>query len=169
MSEPVGNRPAGGDAERSRRKVPRLETDVPYASPFTIMGRMRSFKHAAMGIWLVLRSQHNAWLHAVATMLALLLAGVLHVMARPFSVGEWADLVLAIVLVWVAETFNTGLEVMADGLVCERHPVIKIAKDVAAAAVLMAAIGAVVVGAILFLPRLLLLVQRLVEAGQGAG
>ena len=168
MSEPGGNRPAGGDAERSRRAAPRLETDVPYSSPFTVVGRIRSFKHAAMGIWLVLRSQHNAWLHAVATMLALALAGVLHVTARPFSVGEWADLVLAIVLVWVAETFNTGLEVMADGLVRERHPVIKIAKDVAAA-VLMAALGAVVVGAILFVPRLVLLVQRLVEAGQGAG
>ena len=169
MSEPGGNPSTEPRDGPSRRKVRRLETDVPYNSPFTIMGRLRSFKHAAMGIWLVLRSQHNAWLHAVATMLALVLAGVLHVAARPFSVGEWADLVLAIVLVWVAETFNTGLEVMADGLVRERHPVIKIAKDVAAAAVLMAAVGAVVVGAILFVPRFVLLVQRLLEATQDAG
>jgi len=152
-------------AQNSRRTARRIETDVPYASPFTVVGRLRSFKHAAMGIWLVLRSQHNAWLHAVATMLALVLAGVLHVAARPLSLGEWADLVIAIVLVWVAETFNTGLEVMADGLVRERHPVIKIAKDVAAAAVLIAAVGAVVVGAILFVPRLVLLVQRLLAAG----
>jgi diacylglycerol kinase (ATP) len=160
-----GNASGGPPGGGTRRTARRLETDVPYTSPFTIMGRLRSFKHAAMGIWLVLRSQHNAWLHAVATVLSLVLAGVLHVMSRPLSLGEWADLVLAIVLVWVAETFNTGLEVMADGLVRERHPVIKIAKDVAAAAVLMAAIGAVVVGAILFIPRIVLLIQRLIEAG----
>lgn len=148
---------------RRRRGSRRLDTDVPYASPFTVMGRLRSFKHAVMGVWLVLRSQHNAWLHATATVLALVLAGVLHVTSRPLSLGEWADLVLAIVLVWVAETFNTGLEVMADGLVHERHPVIKIAKDVAAAAVLLAAVGAVVVGAILFIPRLVLVVEQWLE------
>ena len=165
MTGPDGNPSKERGAANARRTARRLETDVPYASPFTILGRLRSFKHAAMGIWLVLRSQHNAWLHAVATMLALVLAGVLHVTARPLSLGEWADLVIAVVLVWVAETFNTGLEVMADGLVHERHPIIKIAKDVAAAAVLMAAVGAVVVGAILFVPRLVLLVQRLAAAG----
>jgi len=164
MSGRDPNAPAEPDADRSRRTARRLQTDVPYASPFTVVGRLRSFKHAAMGIWLVLRSQHNAWLHAVATVLALALAGVLHVSARPLSLGEWADLVLAIVLVWVAETFNTGLEVMADGLARERHPVIKIAKDVAAAAVLMAALGALVVGAVLFVPRIVLLFWQLVEA-----
>ncbi|MFO8012327.1 MAG: diacylglycerol kinase family protein [Phycisphaerae bacterium] len=163
MSERGGNPSTGPGQGRSRRKVPRLETDVPYASPFTVMGRLRSFKHAVMGIWLVLRSQHNAWLHAVATVLALVLAGILHAVSRPLSLGEWADLVLAIVLVWVAETFNTGLEVMADGLVQERHPVIKIAKDVAAAAVLMAAVGAVAVGAILFIPRLVLVIQEALD------
>ena len=160
MSDRDGNASPDQDRPPVRRRAPRLETDVPYTSPFTVMGRLRSFKHAATGIWLVLRSQHNAWLHAVATVLALVLAGILHVVSRPLSLGEWADLVLAIVLVWVAETFNTGLEVMADGLVRERHPVIKIAKDVAAAAVLMAAIGAVVVGAILFIPRLVIVVQE---------
>jgi len=164
MSGRNGHPPAAPDAERPHRRAPRLRTDVPYTSPFTVVGRLRSFKHAAMGIWLVLRSQHNAWLHAVATVAAVVVAGVLHVTARPLSLGEWADLVLAIALVWVAETFNTGLEVMADGLVGERHPVIKIAKDVAAAAVLMAAVGAVVVGAVLFVPRLILLLQRLLGA-----
>jgi len=148
-----------------RRADQRLETDVPYTSPFTVVGRLRSFRHAARGIWFVLRSQHNAWLHVVATVLALALAGLLHVEVRPFTTGEWADLVLAILLVWVAETFNTGLEVLADGIEPERHPVIKIAKDVAAAAVLMAAIGAFVVGAILFVPSLVSLFQDLWAAG----
>jgi len=143
-----------------RREAGRLETEVFYASPFTLLGRLRSFRHAAKGVAFVLRSQHNAWLHGVATVLALVLAAALHVCVRPFSPGEWADLVIAIVLVWVAETFNTGLEVLAAAITVERHPIVKIAKDVAAAAVLMAALGALVVGGILFLPPLVTLVRQ---------
>ena len=148
---PDGDKRRGGD---------RLETEVFYPSPFTVMGRARSFRHAFMGIWFVLRSQHNAWLHAAASVLALVLAGVLHVNVRAFTTGEWADLVIAIVLVWVAETFNTGLEVLANAVTGKRHPVLKIAKDVAAAAVLMAAVGALVVGLILFVPRFVELFER---------
>jgi len=143
--------PTGSGEER--RNEDRLETKVFYQSPFTVVGRVRSFRHAFMGMWFILRSQHNAWLHAVASALALVLAAVLHVMVRPFTVGEWCDLTIAIVLVWVAEGFNTGLEVLANAVSSERHPVLKIAKDVAAASVLMAAIGAIVVGLILFIPR----------------
>ena len=144
-----------------RRGEPRLETEVLYPSPFTLVGRVRSFRHALSGFWFVLRSQHNAWLHAAVSVLALVLAAVLHFRVKPFTVGEWCDLALAIVLVWVAETFNTGLEVLANAVTPERHPIVKIAKDVAAAAVLMAAIGAFVVGCILFLPPLATLLGRL--------
>jgi diacylglycerol kinase (ATP) len=160
MTEP----PTDSDERRpdgdKRRGGDRLETEVFYPSPFTVMGRARSFRHAFMGIWFVLRSQHNAWLHAAASVLALVLAGVLHVNVRAFTTGEWADLVIAIVLVWVAETFNTGLEVLANAVTGKRHPVLKIAKDVAAAAVLMAAVGALVVGLILFVPRFVELFER---------
>jgi len=156
---------APSDSPPPRRRGPRLDTDAAYTSPFTIVGRIRSFRHAAKGMAFVLRSQHNAWLHAVATVLALVLAAVLHVTVEPaLTVGEWADLVIAIVLVWVSETFNTGLEVLADGMVAERHPIVKIGKDVAAAAVLLSALGAVVVGAILFIPRLMILVEQLLAA-----
>jgi len=148
-----------------RRVTRRVDTDVRYASPFTVVGRIKSLRHAGRGMWFVLWSQHNAWLHAVATVLAVALAAVLHVTVRPFGAGEWADLVLAILVVWVAETFNTGLEVLADGIEPERHPVIKIAKDVAAAAVLLAAIGAFAVGAILFVPQILTLLKDLWAAG----
>ena len=131
-----------------RRGKARLET-VPYTSPFTFMGRVRSFRHAIMGLAFVLRTQHNAWLHAIATVLAIILG-----VALRLPLGEWCMLALAVVMVWVAEAFNTGLEVLADAVVSERHPVVKIAKDVAAAAVLLSALGAVVVGAIIFVPRL---------------
>ncbi len=149
------------DSGEERRNRDRLETDAFYRSPFTVVGRVRSFRHAFMGIWFVLRSQHNAWLHAVASALALVLAAALHIRVQPLTPGEWADLVIAIVLVWVAEAFNTGLEVLANAVSIKRHPVLKIAKDVAAAAVLMAAIGALVVGLILFVPRIVLLIDRM--------
>ena len=153
--EPPANR------DEHRRQASRLETEVLYPSPFTFMGRVRSLRHAATGMGFVLRSQHNAWLHAVVTVLAFVLAAALHVMVRPFTVGEWCDLTIAVVLVWVAETFNTGLEVLSNAVTPERHPVVKIAKDVAAAAVLIAALGAVVVGCILFLPPLVQLFRQL--------
>ena len=151
MESPNGNRRNGN----------RVHGPVFYASPFTIVGRLRSMRHAAAGFWFVMRSQHNAWLHAAATAAALLLALTLHVRVRPFTMGEWADLVIAIVMVWVAETFNTGLEVLAEAISQERHPILKIAKDIAAAAVLLAAFGAFIVGAILFVPPFIELFSRL--------
>ena len=154
--------PGDGNGQGSRNHK-RLETEVFYASPFTLVGRLRSFRHAAMGFWFVLRSQHNAWLHAVATVLALVLAGVLHVRVKPFAAGEWCALVASIVLVWVAEAFNTGLEVLAAAITSHRHPVVKIAKDVAAAAVLLSALGAIIIGAILFLPPLGELLRRILD------
>jgi diacylglycerol kinase (ATP) len=147
--------------ENDRRDPSRARVPVEglYTSPFTVSGRLRSFRHAGMGLWFVMRSQHNAWLHAVATVLALVLATALHVKVRPFSAGEWCALVISIVMVWMAETFNTGLEVLAEAITSERHPILKIAKDVAAAAVLLTALGAVIVGCILFLPPLIDLVR----------
>jgi diacylglycerol kinase (ATP) len=152
-----------GDNGQEGRNSKRLDTGPLYESPFTVMGRVKSFRHAAVGIWFVLRSQHNAWLHAVATVLAFVLAGVLHVSVKPFTSAQWCALVIAIGQVWVAETFNTGLEVLAAAITSERHPIVKIAKDVAAAAVLMSALGAAIVGAILFVPPLAELVMRLAE------
>jgi diacylglycerol kinase (ATP) len=149
---------AGND--RRGPASPRVETELFYASPFTVTGRLRSMRHAVMGFWFVLRSQHNAWLHAVATALALVLAVVLQVTGtRVYSAGEWCSLVIVIMMVWMAETFNTGLEILAEAISKDRHPILKIAKDVAAAAVLLTALGAVVVGCILFLPPLIDLVM----------
>jgi diacylglycerol kinase (ATP) len=145
----------------NRRDVNRVHGPVFYASPFTIVGRVKSFRHAVMGFWFVMRSQHNAWLHAAATVAALILAVTLHFRVRPFTTSEWADLVIVIVMVWVAETFNTGLEVLAEAISQERHPILKIAKDIAAAAVLLAALGAVIVGTILFVPAFIELFSRL--------
>jgi Diacylglycerol kinase len=97
----------------------------------------------------VVRSQPNARLHLLAAALAC--AAGLHV---GLSRAEWLWISVAIALVWSAEAFNTALEELADALHPERHPGIGRAKDAAAAAVLIAALGAAVIGMLVFAPHL---------------
>jgi len=107
----------------------------------------------------MLASQHNAWIHAVAT--AVVVGAGL--MTR-LSAAEWCAIVLAIVAVWVAEGLNTALEFLADATNPAFHPLIGKAKDVAAGAVLLAAIGAVVVGLLVFGPHVRQLCAAAVDA-----
>lgn len=113
------------------------------------LSRIASFRHAFAGWWYVLRTQHNAWIHAVASVA--ILAVALWVGLSPI---EWAILVLTIAVVWVAEFVNTAVEASVDLLSPEIHPLAKIAKDIAAAAVLIAALAAAVVGLLLMGPKL---------------
>ena len=110
-------------------------------------GRLRSFGYAFRGVWTMLRSQRNAWIHALATA-AVLAAG----WALDVSANDWKWLVLALVSVWGAEALNTALELLADAAKPEFHPLVKQAKDVAAGAVLITAIGAATIGALVFIP-----------------
>jgi diacylglycerol kinase (ATP) len=117
--------------------------------PFEFSGRIRSFGYAFRGLSYLLRSQHNAWIHAVAT-IAVLAAGLyFHLPA-----AEWCWIVLAITSVWTAEALNTAFELLADATTKEFHPLIGRAKDVAAGAVLLTAIGAAIVGLLIFWPRI---------------
>lgn len=97
----------------------------------------------------MLKTQRHARLHAFATA-AVVAAGFVF----GLSFTEWVGVVLAIVAVWMAEALNTALEFLADVASPEFHPLIRHAKDVAAAAVLISAVGAVVVGLLVFGPRL---------------
>jgi diacylglycerol kinase (ATP) len=117
---------------------------------FTIGGRLKSVRHAVRGIGMMLRSQHNAWLHAFATLCTLLTGALLGL-----SGGEWCWVVLAIMAVWTAEALNTALEFLADVASPEFHPLVKQAKDVAAGGVLIAAIGSVCIGLLVLGPHLL--------------
>ncbi|MCG8338283.1 MAG: diacylglycerol kinase family protein [Proteobacteria bacterium] len=116
---------------------------------FTFTGRLRSINHAIEGIKIVLLTQHNAWIHAFATLLVVI-AGIL------FSVSktEWIWLIIAIVMVWVAEALNTAFELLCDVTSPEFHPIVKKSKDVAAGSVLISAIGSIIIGALVFLPRI---------------
>ena len=120
------------------------------ADTFSISGRIRSALHAIEGIVEVMRSQHNAWLHALAT-LCVLVAGY----AFDVSTSEWCFLIVAITGVWVVEALNTAFERLCDVVSPEFHPLVKQSKDVAAGAVLLSAIGAALLGCVIFLPYIM--------------
>jgi diacylglycerol kinase (ATP) len=117
---------------------------------FDPAARLRSVRYALRGIGVMLRTQHNAWVHAVATVAAVT-AGIVLGIERL----EWLAVVLAIMAVWTAEALNTAFESLCDVASPEFHPMVERAKDVAAGAVLVAAIGSVVIGLLVFGPRLL--------------
>lgn len=115
--------------------------------PFEFTGRIRSFRYAGQGVWLTLKSQHNAWIHAAATLIVVIAGGYFHITRI-----EWCMVVLACASVWTAEALNTAFEYLADATTKEFHPVIGQAKDVAAGAVLITAVAAAITGGIVFLP-----------------
>ena len=114
-----------------------------------LYNRAKSFQYAFEGWWYVLRTQHNAWIHAVIT---LAVAGVGLWLKLPLR--DWAVLVLTFMAVWMAEFMNTAIEAVVDMTMPDVHPLAKIAKDVAAAAVLVGALGAVLIGLLLLGPPL---------------
>jgi diacylglycerol kinase len=130
--------------------------DVMTSSSATIIawvtGRARSFGFAFRGLRILLR-EPNARIHALATFVVVTLGWALQLNA-----SEWCLVTLAIFSVLAAEGFNTALEHLANAVSREKHPLIGAAKDVSASAVLLAAVGASVVGAIVFGPKLLTIV-----------
>jgi diacylglycerol kinase len=113
-------------------------------------GFWRSFAFAGQGVWHVVRTQRNMRVHLTAAAAVIALAVILRVTAV-----DWACLLAVIGLVLTAETLNTVVEAVVDLYTDEFHPLAKIAKDVAAAAVLISCVAAVGVGIAVFLPRLL--------------
>lgn len=118
---------------------------------FSWGARLRSFGYALRGVGAVLASQHNAWIHAAATIVVVAAGAAFRV-----SRFEWLALVFAIVSVWAAEALNTAFELLCDVASPDFHPLVERAKDVAAAAVLICALGAVVVAGFVFGPHLTL-------------
>ena len=111
--------------------------------------RLRSFGYAFEGWWYVLRTQHNAWIHGLATIAVFSLALWLQVGRL-----ELAILLLTAMAIWMGEFFNTAVEAVVDLVSPEYHPLAKVAKDVAAAAVLVGAFGAVLIGLLILGPPL---------------
>ncbi len=111
--------------------------------------RLASFRNAFAGWWHVLRTQRNAWIHALATCVVVALGVYLSL-----DWQSWAILILAIGLVWTAEFVNTALEAIVDLASPELHPLAQVGKDVGAAAVLIAALVSVLIGLFILGPAL---------------
>ncbi len=115
-----------------------------------LIDRFRSFRHAFRGFRDILSTEHNAWVHAVFTVIVL---GLSLWLGLDFE--ELALIVIAISLVWIAEALNTVLEIVIDIVSPEFTRPAQRAKDIAAAAVLTASLGALAIGCLLILPPLL--------------
>ena len=115
---------------------------------------LRSFGFALEGVSYLIRTQRSAQIELVIGVMIIALAAWLGITAL-----EWAVLVLAMALVLALEALNTAIELAVTLASPERHPLAKAAKDVAAAAVLVAAVGAAIAGTMILWPRLSMLVS----------
>jgi len=116
---------------------------------FSVWARIKSFKYAFNGLILFFKSEHNGRIHLLAAVFAIVLS--INLKLSPL---EWVAILVVISVVFVAELLNSSIEKLADIVSPEIHPKIKIVKDLAAAAVLVAAFLALTVGGIIFLPKL---------------
>lgn len=119
---------------------------------FSIKKRIKSFSYAFAGLKVLFREEHNSWIHAVAAVMAIV-AGFLF----RISYMEWIAVLIVIGMVISAEILNSSLERTADFVKAERDDRKRDIKDLGAAAVLVCAIVAVLVGLIIFLPKILAL------------
>lgn len=110
---------------------------------------LANFRYAFRGVWILFRDERNAWIHAVAALLVIVVGACLGL-----SYTEWLVVIVLIAAVIAAEAFNSALERLCDRVSTEHHPLIGEAKDLAAGAVLITAIGAAVAGLLIFTPKI---------------
>jgi diacylglycerol kinase (ATP) len=114
-----------------------------------LVSRYHSFGHAFHGWWYVLRTQRNVWIHAVIAIIIFLVSAWLRI-----SKQDWAIIILTATMVFAAEFINTAIEAVVDLASPEKHPLAKVGKDVGAAAVLISAGAAVLIGLLILGPPL---------------
>ena len=114
-----------------------------------ILSRIQSFRYAFRGFWYVVRTQRNAWIHVVIATIVFVLSFWLRLDGR-----DWALIILATAIVFTAEFINTAIEAVVDLASPQMHPLAKVGKDVGAGAVLIAALAAVLIGALVLGPPL---------------
>ena len=113
------------------------------------------FGHAFRGLWYALRTQRNMRVHVLIALIAIILGIILRI-----SAVEFALVFVAITGVFIAEMFNTVIELCVDLASPNYHPLAKIAKDVSAGAVLLSAMLSVVIGLFVFIPHLWTLIFK---------
>ena len=117
---------------------------------FSIIKRAQSFIHAGRGVALFVKTTHNAWIHSILLLIAILLGIHFHI-----THIDWMFIVLVSGFVFAAEAFNTAIEIDIDLTSPEYHPYAKDTKDIAAGAVLISAITATTIGLFIFIPYIL--------------
>lgn len=116
---------------------------------FSVGARLKSFSYAVQGIRFVLQTQHNAWLHILATLGAIAFGLYVNI-----SLNDWRWLIVAMTLVWISETINTAVEQFCDVVSPHYSEAVKRAKDISAGAVLIASVCAAILGGLVFFPYL---------------
>jgi diacylglycerol kinase len=111
--------------------------------------RAHSFRFAFVGWWFVIRTQRNAWIHAIVSLMVIAISFWLNLDSH-----DWALIIIAIAMVWTAEFINTALEAVVDLASPEKHELAQVGKDVGAAAVLIAAGTAALIGLLILGPPL---------------
>ncbi len=132
------------------------EKTPPQSNGFKASSRLKSIGSALRGLSFMLKTQHNAWMHLAATVAVILVASFLQV-----RLEDWRWLIVAMVMVWVAEAFNTAVEYVCDVVSPGYSEAVKHAKDIAAGAVLVCAFGAAVIGFLTLWPYVELMLDRL--------
>lgn len=117
---------------------------------FSLRKRLESFKHAFNGLGILWREEHNSRIHFIATV-GVLIAGFVF----KISAFEWIAIIFVIGLVFALELINSSIEKLADFVSPDRHDTIKQVKDLSAAAVLIGAFAALIIGLIIFVPKIL--------------
>jgi diacylglycerol kinase len=126
--------------------------------PF-LQSRAQSFRFAFQGFWFVLRTQKNAWIHAVVSIIVFILSFWLKLDRR-----DWAIIIIAIAMVWTSEFINTSLEAVVDlAAQQQKNHLARVGKDVGAAAVLIAAMSAALIGLLILGPPLWLRLQTMFQ------
>jgi diacylglycerol kinase (ATP) len=116
---------------------------------------IRGFGYAINGIWHAAATQLNFRVHLVAALIVVYMGYALHV-----STNEWLWIILCIAMVLVAELFNTAIEFLVDLVSPDYNKKAGLVKDMSAGAVLITAIGALAIGLIIFVPKLLVLIHH---------
>jgi diacylglycerol kinase (ATP) len=115
-----------------------------------IRSRLLSFQHAFAGWWFVIRTQKNAWIHAMVSVVVVGMCFWLDI-----DTLQWALIIVAIAMVWTSEFINTALEAVVDlASQHEYHVLARVGKDVGAAAVLIAAFCSILIGLLVLGPPL---------------
>jgi diacylglycerol kinase (ATP) len=119
------------------------------AGKFSFKSRLASFRFALNGFWSLLKFEHNSRIHLVCAVAAIILGIILKL-----NSSEWSLIILLIGIVFITELLNSAVESLADYIKPEWNEMIKKTKDYCAAAVLISAIISVIIGAIIFIPKI---------------